>query len=135
MRTTLLVGTLALNVLMTVVPVWAHHAFSAIFDEKQPVSLRGMVTKVELINPHSWIWIDVKNPDGTVTNWGIEGGSPNSLIRHGITKNTLPIGTEIVVSAYRAKDGSTQAVGADLTLTGGRKLFLGASAPGSGGQN
>lgn len=135
MRTKLLVGALALSVLTAAVPVSAHHSFAAVFDAKQPVNLRGTVTKVELINPHSWIWVDVKNPDGTVTKWGIEGGSPNSLIRHGVTKNTLPIGTEIIVDAFRAKDGSNQAVGANLTLTDGRKLFLGSQTPGAQNQD
>ena len=130
MRTKLWVVALALGVVMAAGTLSAHHAFSAIFDEKQPVNLRGIVTKVELINPHSWIWLDVKGPDGKVTNWGIEGGSPNSIIRHGITKNTLPVGTEIVVYAFRAKDGSNQAVGANLTLADGRKLFLGSTTPG-----
>jgi hypothetical protein len=135
MRTRLWVGVLVLGVVTAAGTLSAHHAFSAIFDAKQPVNLRGTVTKVELINPHSWIWLDVKSPDGKVVNWGIEGGSPNSLIRHGVTKNTLPVGTEILVYAFRAKDGSNQAVGANLTLTDGRKLFLGSQTPAEAGGN
>jgi len=109
----------------------AHHAFSAEFDVNKPLKLHGPVTKWELINPHSWIYLDVKGSDGEVTNWMVEGGSPNSLFRLGFTKDSLPPGTEIVVDGYQAKDGSNRAVGAKLTFPDGRKLFLGSSAPGA----
>ena len=124
---------LAAAAVAAAVPAWAHHSFAAEFDEKVPLKLRGTVTKVEFINPHSWIHIDVKNSDGTVTNWGVEGGSPNSLFRLGFTRDALPVGTEIVVDGYQAKDGSFRAVGKDLTFTDGRRLFLGGSAPGARG--
>lgn len=111
------------------VPVWAHHAFAAEFDASKPITLHGVVTKWEVINPHTWIHLDVKGPDGKVTNWAIEGGSPNSLFRMGFTKNSLPPGTEIVVEGYQAKDGENRAVGKNLTFPDGRRLFLGSSAP------
>jgi hypothetical protein len=106
-------------------PVWAHHSFAAEFDVTKPVKLAGTVTKMEWINPHSWIHMDVKNPDGTVTDWMIEGGSPNSLLRRGFTKSSLPPGTEIVVEGYQAKDGANRPNGRDLTFPDGRKLFIG----------
>jgi len=115
------------------VPAAAHHSFAAEFDEKKDVRLRGMVTKVEFINPHSWIHLDVKDADGKIVNWAIEGGSPNALYRLGFTKDALPIGTEIVVEGYQAKDGSNRGVGKNLTYTDGRRLFLGGSAPGAHG--
>ena len=107
----------------------AHHAFSAEFDASKPVKLRGKVVKIELINPHSWIHIAVVGADGQSVEWMIEGGSPNALIRQGITKNSLPIGTELLVDGYQAKDGANRAVGKDVTLADGRKLFFGGSAP------
>ena len=131
MRMKIMMLVAAAAVLAASVPAWAHHAFAAEFDSQKPVKLQGTVTKVELINPHSWFHIDVKNPDGSVTNWMIEGGSPNSLFRLGFNKNSLPPGTEIVVEGYQAKDGSTRGVGAKLTFTDGRQLFLGGSAPGA----
>ena len=118
---------------LAVAPVWAHHAFAAEFDEKRPLKLTGVVTKWETVNPHSWIHLDVKSADGKVTQWMIEGGSPNSLYRNGFTKESLPEGTEIVVEGYQAKDGANRAVGANLTFKDGRRLFMGGSAPGANG--
>jgi hypothetical protein len=116
------------GLLLAAVPLWAHHAFAAEFDQNKPLKLRGTVTKWEVVNPHSWIHIDVKGEDGTVVPWMIEGGSPNSLYRLGFTKDSLPAGTEIVVDGYQAKDKSARAVGKNITFTDGRRLFLGLSA-------
>lgn len=109
----------------------AHHAFSAEFDAKRPVHLEGVVSRVEFINPHAWIHVDVKGQDGKVVTWMIEAGSPNVLLRRGITKTTLTPGTRVVVDGYQAKDGSMRANGRDITLPGGRKLFLGSSGTGA----
>lgn len=111
--------------------VQAHHAFAAEFDAKKPVHFKGTVTKVEWVNPHVWIHIDVKNPDGTRQSWAIEGGTPNVLFRRGFTKESLTNGTEVEVDGYQAKDGSHRANGRDLTLADGRKLFLGSSGTGA----
>jgi len=120
------------GLILAAAPVWAHHAFSAEFDAQKPVKLQGRVVKVEFINPHSWIHIDVKEADGTVTHWMVEGGSPNALIRRGISKKDLPEGTEIKVDGYQAKDGSNRANGRDITLADGKKLFVGGSNPDEG---
>lgn len=109
----------------------AHHSFAAEFDANQPVTLRGTVTRMEWINPHSWIHLDVKNADGTVTKWMIEGGTPNTLVRRGFTKTSLQPGTEITVEGFRAKNGANRANGADLILPDGRRLFMGSSGTGS----
>jgi len=108
----------------------AHHAFAAEFDANKPVSFKGTITKMEWVNPHTWMHVDVKKPDGTVENWAIEAGTPNVLFRRGFTKESLLPGTEVVVDGYQAKDGSHRANGRDLTFPDGRKLFLG--SPGTG---
>ena len=132
MRTNLILMIGITILLGAAAPVWAHHAFYAEFDSAKPLKLRGTVSKVELINPHSWFHIDVKGDDGKVTTWMIEGGSPNALIRLGYTQQSLPIGTEIVVDAFQAKDGSNKACGVDLVYAAdGKRLFLGGSAPGA----
>src|SRR5206468_9134645 len=113
-------------------PIFAHHAFTAEFDSKRPVKFENAtVTRVQLINPHSWIYVDVKKPDGAVENWAIEAGSPNILLRRGITKDTLKVGQKIIVDGYQSKDGSHRANGRDLTLPDGQKLFLGSSGTGA----
>jgi hypothetical protein len=109
----------------------AHHSFAAEFDENQPIQLRGTVVRVEWINPHTWIHMDVKKPDGAVERWMIEGGTPNTLLRRGLKKDSLPQGTEIMVDGYKAKNGSNRANGRDITFTDGRKLFLGSSGTGA----
>jgi len=111
----------------------AHHAFAAEFDEKRPITLHGTVTKMEWVNPHSWIHIDVKDADGKVTSWMIEGGSPNALLRLGFTMNAVQYGMAIVVEGFQAKDGTNKGVGRSLTFADGRQLFLGSSAPGAQG--
>lgn len=136
MRKVLLASAAGLVLFSATPSVNAHHAFAAEFDANRPLILKGTVKKWELVNPHSWIHLEVKNPDGTSTVWMVEGGSPNSLYRLGFTKESLPPGTEIVVDGYQAKDGANRAVGKDLTFAkDGKRLFMGGSAPGGDGKS
>ena len=131
MRMTLVVVLTGAGLLGGAVSAAAHHAFAAEFDAKKPISLRGTVARMEWINPHTWIHLDVKKADGTVERWMIEGGPPNALYRRGFTKDSLPVGAQIVVEGFRAKDGSMRGNGRDITFADGRKLFLGSSGTGA----
>ena len=133
MRTKLfsVVAGAAFLVAAAAMPVIAHHSFAAEFDAKKPVKMRGTVVKMEWINPHSWIHIDVKKEDGKVERWMVEGGAPNALLRRGWTKKSLPEGTEILIEGFQAKDGSTRANGRDITFPDGKKLFVGSSGTGA----
>ena len=119
-------------VLAAAAPVFAHHSFAAEFDAKKPVTLKGVVTKMEWINPHSWIHLDVKNEQtGQIEHWMVEGGAPNALLRRGWNKNSLLPGTEILVEGFQAKDGALRANGRDITFPDGKKLFVGSSGTGA----
>ena len=133
MRTTFAVAIAGAAILVAAAPLRAHHAFSAEFDISKPLKLQGTLRKWEMINPHSWFHVDVKMPDGTVVPWLIEGGSPNQLIRLGVTKNTLAMGTEFIIEGYQARDGTNKAVGRNFQFADGRTLFLGGAAPGAAG--
>ena len=125
MRTKLMVVVAAAGLVLAAAPLRAHHAFAAEFDQDKPIKVQGSVTRWELTNPHSWIYIDVKGDDGKMVTWMIEGASPNNLYRLGLTKESLPAGSVITVEGYQAKDGSTRAVGRNITFANGKKFFLG----------
>jgi hypothetical protein len=127
------VGVASLLVLPAL-PALAHHSFAVAYDENRPINLQGTVKRVELVNPHSWLWIDVKGRDGKVVTWGIEGGPPANLFRHGITKASLPLGTEIKLFGYQVRSGEPKGVGVFVEYLDGRKVFMGGSAPGADGK-
>ena len=131
MPTRLCLAAVGLIVLAAGIPVVAHHAFSAEFDGSKPVTLKGTVTRMEWINPHAWLHMDVKGPDGKVATWGVEGGAPNALLRRGWNRDSVRPGTAITVEGFRAKDGSNRANGRDVILGDGRKLFIGSSGTGA----
>jgi len=129
MRLTTIVLLAAL--LLSASPVWAHHAFVAEFDATKQVTLKGTIAKMDWINPHAWLHIDVKEPDGTVSRWMVELGPPNSLLKRGWTKQSVPAGVEVVVVGYQSKDGAKRANGRDITLPDGKQLFAGSSGNGA----
>jgi Family of unknown function (DUF6152) len=125
------VAGLGLLAVLAAKPVVAHHAFNAEFDPNRPVNFKGTVTKMVWVNPHAWIYIEVKKADGTVEEWMVEAGTPNTLLRRGFTKQSLQPGTQIIVDGYQSKDGSLRANGRDVTLPNGQTLFLGSSGTGA----
>jgi Family of unknown function (DUF6152) len=131
MRTKLAVAVAIIGLMAAAAPVLAHHAFAAEFDSNKPVTLRGTVTKMDWVNPHSWLYIDVKGSDGRTVNWAIECGPPNSLLRAGWNKTSLTAGTEVIVEGFHAKNGTPVANGRNVALPDGKKLFVGSSGPGA----
>jgi hypothetical protein len=116
-------------------PLWSHHAFAAEFDANKQVTLKGTIAKMDWINPHAWLHIDVKEADGTLTRWMIELGPPNSLLKRGWNKQSVPVGADITIVGYLAKDGAKRANGRDLTLANGKQLFAGSSGTGAPYEN
>jgi Family of unknown function (DUF6152) len=135
MRNTYSIAAAACLLMAGAIPAAAHHAFAAEFDVNQPVKVHGTITKVEWVNPHAWIYVDVKGPDGKVVNWQFELGPPNALFRLGWRKDSIPAGTEVDITGFRAKSAENTANGRSITLPDGRELFSGGSAPGSEGNN
>ena len=131
MRTTGFLAVAGIVLLLTAGQVTAHHAFSAEFDANRPLRLQGTVAKTEWINPHSWIHIEVEGEDGAVSTWAIECGAPNSLMRRGLNKNSIPVGTELVIDGFGAKNGSTTANARDITFPDGSSFFVGSSGTGA----
>ena len=134
MRLTLRLAIVALAVLaIGGTSARAHHSFAAEYDANQPITLQGQIARIDLVNPHAWLYLEVKDADGKVVRWNIEMGAPNNLIRRGVTKATLPIGERVTVDGYRAKDGSTTVNGRQIKMSDGRTLFTGSSNTGAPG--
>ena len=131
MRNKLILMVAGVALLVAAVPVRAHHAFGAEFDANKPVKFTGTLTEMEWVNPHAWLHVDVKKPDGTVEQWMVEAGTPNTLLRRGFSKTSLAIGTQVVVNGFQSKDGRLRANGRYLTLPDGRELFLGSAGTGA----
>jgi uncharacterized protein DUF6152 len=131
LRVVAVVAGLALGLLVSVASLSAHHAFAAEFDANKPLQMKGTVTKMEWLNPHVWLHMDVKMPNGEVENWAFEAGTPSVLFRRGFTRKSLLPGTVVIIDGYRAKDGSRRANGRDLTFEDGKKLFMGSSGTGA----
>jgi len=131
LRVIAVVAGLALGLWVTVASLSAHHAFAAEFDANKPLQMKGTVTKMEWLNPHVWLHMDVKMPNGEVENWAFEAGTPSVLFRRGLTRKSLLPGTVVIIDGYRAKDGSRRANGRDLTFEDGKKLFMGSSGTGA----
>ena len=127
----LVIGVVVLGLLLTAVPVVAHHSFSAEFDIDKPVTLQGTLTRMEWINPNGWIYLDVTGPDGVIVNWAVETGSPTALLRRGLRQSDLPPGLEIVVDGYQALDGTPTANGITVRFLDGRNFFAGSSGSGA----
>ncbi len=128
-RAAALVAALIPAVGLTTAPAAAHHSFAAEYDADKPITLTGAIARIDLVNPHAWLYLEVKDPDGTIARWNIEMGAPNNLIRRGVTKATVPIGEVVTVDGYRAKDGSRTVNGRAIKMADGRTLFTGSSNP------
>lgn len=134
MRTKLSLAAAISVLLLVPASLLAHHAFAAEFDANKPVKMSGTVAKMEWINPHAWIHIDVKSPEGKVTRWSIEAAAPNAMLRRGFNQDSLKVGTVIMVEGFQAKDGANRANGSSITYADGKKLFIGSSGTGAPGE-
>lgn len=131
MKTQLLLVAMVFGLVLAATPVRAHHSFAAEYDINQPVTLKGTLSKMEWVNPHGWIYVDVTAPDGKVTTWAVEAGAPNALLRRGLRANDFPVGKEVIIDGYRAKDGSPTANGLTVKFSDGRNFFMGTQGNGA----